>query len=105
VNLVEQLQGEIAVMTNRIRKLEVQFASLAVTRGDEQAAAAVAEELGFPVEILIVPTDRAKRVALARELHRRRWSQARIARVLHACERTIERYTRVSLDPINNSRK
>lgn len=100
MNQVEMMQGELAALSRRVRKLEVLFESRAVLTTDEKAAQKAAETMGFTVEILMLPPytgrrgqrkEREQRRQLARKLNKDGWSASRIARALNCTDRTAQR--------------
>jgi hypothetical protein len=97
VNEVERMRIELDAALKRVRRLEVIFETRAIFTDDEREAQRIAEQLGFDVEILMLPVKpgtkgAAERRKVAMELRRRKnWPVSRIARALHCCERTAER--------------
>ena len=92
LNSVELMEGKLLVVTQRVQKLEILFASRAVLTSDEREAERVAGTLGFPVEVILLSKKTTERKALAKELNVRAWPASRISRVMHCCERTVERW-------------
>jgi len=92
MNQVELLQGEMAALAGRIRKLEVLVGAHVDLSADERAAQTVAQDIGFDPGILVLPEKARERRALARHLKTLKWSASRIARALNCCERTAERW-------------
>ncbi len=92
MNDVERMQGEIAALSRRLERLEQLARARAAASGDEAEAGKVAQIVGFPVEVLILPGETAARRQLAGELRKRGWSAARISRVLHCDEKTVRRW-------------
>lgn len=96
MNAFELLQGQLAALTQRMRKLEVLFESLATP--DQRDAAEVAAEHGFSVDVVLIPPTPGSRTgsknkrAIARALHQKKWTVPRIARALKSCERTVRRW-------------
>lgn len=87
---------ELDAALKRVRRLEVLHESQLRSMDDEKEAQRIAEELGFIVEILMLPVKSGPgqpeaRGKVAKALRKKKWPISRIARVLHCCERTVER--------------
>lgn len=99
MNDVERMRIDCDALQRRVRKLEVYFEERVIFNDDEKEAQRAAEQLGFPVEILIIPRKRGARQLgvhrlVARQLRsRNRWPVSRIARALHVCESTARDWT------------
>jgi hypothetical protein len=98
VNQIELLQGELAAVSARMKRLEVVFQSRGLTTGDSMEAERMAETMGFDIEIVYLPRnagtkkDAKARRELARRLHtENKWTAERIARALGCSYRTAER--------------
>lgn len=92
MNEVEKMQGQVAALSKRIERLEELLRTRAAASGDELEAQRVAQVIGFPVEVLVVPHRYHERLAFMRELRKRGWSFARISRVLNCDEKTVRRW-------------
>lgn len=89
------MQGQIAALSRRVEKLEIQFHSAALASGDDKEAQILAETMGFPVEIVFTPQPSSpQREKLARALKAKKWSNERIARVMKVSERTVRTWTK-----------
>lgn len=93
MNDVERMAGQITALSRRIERLEKLARCQAANSQDSTEAGRVAEIIGFPVEILVIPERLEERRTLALELRRRKWSFSRIARALNCAERTVWRWT------------
>ncbi len=99
VNEIERLQGEIVAMSKRIARLEIIFQSRGVLSDDARQAEALAETLGFELEVIYLPASARprkgvyarKRSEIVRRLHAEGWNNTRIARALSCADRTVER--------------
>lgn len=87
----------MAAVVRRVESLEAWQRSSLGHGVDGVAASAVAGLMGLPAGVLVQTGLVEQRRALARELRRREWSVARIARVLNCCERTAERWVQLKL--------
>lgn len=103
MNQIELLQGEIAGLSARMKRLEVINESRGLTSQDTLEAERVAQTLGFNVEIIYLPrgagtkTHAKQRRELARKLHTdKKWNSERIARALGCWERTVWRWVRAA---------
>lgn len=76
----------------RIEAIEAKQAGRLAASKEELAAQRVAGELGFSPEVLMLPSQRKQRRALAIALRDKGWSVTRIARALRCSERTIGRW-------------
>lgn len=89
---------ELDAAVKRLRRLEVLFEHKSHVLDDEEEAQRVAQELGFGVEIVMKPVrpgdqNTGPRQQIALVLRKRmKWAASRIARALHCCERTAERW-------------
>lgn len=92
MNQVELLQGEMAALAGRVRKLEVLVGAHVELSVDERAAQLVAQDIGFDPGILVLPDKFKERRALARHLRKQKWSASRIARALNCDQRTVGRW-------------
>jgi hypothetical protein len=92
VNQVELLQAELAVLSRRVAALEDLARAKVTNVKDQNQAQKIAQLIGFPVEILLLPQRISERKQLAKELRDRDWSFARIARVLNCSERSVWRW-------------
>lgn len=102
MNDVDRMRIELEALRKDVRRLEVLFQTKAALNDDEREAQHMAELMGFPVEIMMLPIghkgqaansvkDKLRRVA--RELRcKRSWPASRIARALHLSERTTQRF-------------
>jgi predicted GNAT family N-acyltransferase len=100
VNELEKLQAHVALLEQRVTKLEVDFKGATAMRADEREAHLVAQELGFTADVVRLPARSNQAAALkrgrerlARELKGKGWSADRIARALNCGERTVRRWT------------
>jgi hypothetical protein len=93
MNSVEQMQGELAALSKRVIELEKAAQQRMEGNPDQLKAQRVAEEIGFSVNVIMLPMRGKERKKVARELKARKWSLSRIARALNCCERTVERWT------------
>lgn len=93
MNEVERLQGEVAALSRRMARCETLLAFKQQDHGWSAAAAAVAEEIGVGAAVMNDGAAIEGRRKLAMALAKRRWSCARIARVMGVCERTAQRWT------------
>lgn len=93
MNSIDLLQGELAALARRVTRLEELARHRAVTTGDSTEAERIAQLIGFPVEILIIPDRISERRQFAIELRKRGWSFSRISKVMNCSERTIWRWT------------
>lgn len=89
MNSVEMMQGQLAALSRRVERLEELARARAAGSSDVAEAQKVAQLVGFPVEILVLPKRIEERRRLARELRSRGWSAARIARVMKCGERAV----------------
>lgn len=87
------LASQVAMLSRRIEKLEQLARCQSASSSDAMEAQRVAQIVGFPIEILVVPERMGERRQLAIELRKRQWSYERISRVLNCAERTIRRWT------------
>lgn len=101
MNPIELLQGEIAGLSARMRRLEVINESRGLISQDTLEAERVAGTLGFAVEMIYLPRGAGtkaharQRRELARELHqKKKWNSERIARALGCWERSVRRWLR-----------
>lgn len=101
MNEIERLQGELAAVSLRMRRLEVIFESRGVVSDDSREAERVAQQLGFAVEVVYLPKGAGtkSRARERREIARRlrseeQWTVMRIARALGCTERAVERMVR-----------
>ena len=99
MNSIELLQGEIAAMSARVKRLEVIFQSRGVISQDTTDAERLAEAMGFETEVIFLPRDAGtkkyarERKRLARRLQReKKWPAERIARTMGCSYRTVERW-------------
>jgi hypothetical protein len=99
VNQVELLQGELAGLSLRMKRIEVIFQSRGILSQDTADAEAVAEQMGFQIEVIFLPQHSGtkklakQRRELARRLQReKKWSGERIARALNCTERSVRRW-------------
>jgi ribosomal protein L29 len=81
----------------RLRKLEVFFEQRMMFTGDEREAQRVAEQLGFDVEVVLLPVETTDRFAearrtIARVLRKKKWTVERIARAMNCSPRTANRW-------------
>lgn len=86
------MQGELLGLSLRVEKLEHLARATAAAGGDLNEAGRVAQIVGFPVEVLLLPERVEQRQALALELRRRGWSFTRISRVMNCDEKTVRRW-------------
>jgi SOS response regulatory protein OraA/RecX len=93
MNDVEKMQGELLALARRVERLETLARANARAGADGQEAARVAQIIGCPVEVLVLPERMEERHALARELRRRGWSFTKISRVMNCDEKTVRRWT------------
>ena len=97
MNEVERMKIEVDALRKDVRRLQVYFESRMIFHDDEREAQSVAEQMGFPVEILILPPHPGLRQPVhrqvAQQLHcKKRWPMSRIARALRVSERTIGKW-------------
>jgi|ERR1043166_2238855 DNA-binding NarL/FixJ family response regulator len=92
MNEVERLQGQVAALARRVEALESMLRLVQGSGADAREAGRMVLEVGFPVEILHLPSRVDERRTVALRLRERGWSQARIARVMGCCEKTVERW-------------
>jgi DNA-directed RNA polymerase specialized sigma24 family protein len=92
MNQIELMQGELSALSRRVARLEEVARAQAVVGVDGAEAGRLAQQLGFEVEILVLPERMGERRALALQLRARGWSYARIARVLACDEKTVRRW-------------
>ncbi len=95
MNDVERMQGQLAALARRVEELESLARSQGAASLDEREAGRVAQLIGFPVEILILPKEINKRRALARALCKKGWGVERISRVLRCNSSTVWRWLHV----------
>ena len=93
MNDVERMQGEMAALSRRVERLEHLARSRAASDEDSIEAGRVAQIVGYPVEVLVLPERIEERRALAEELRRRGWSYSRISRVMKCDEKTVRRWS------------
>ncbi|MDE2099819.1 MAG: hypothetical protein KGL39_21380 [Patescibacteria group bacterium] len=91
MNLLDQLQGQIAALSRRVGELEAATRPSRRETAEAAEARAVCEGIGLEWEVW-ERWDQGQKRALARELRGRGWSLARVGRVLHRSERTVKRY-------------
>lgn len=92
VNASTQNEYRLTALQHQMQRLQVAFTALVAGDADGRVATAMAQELGYPVEVLVVSELRVERRALARKLSGQGWSAARIARSLRCCEKTVRRW-------------
>lgn len=98
MNEVERVQGQLQVLSLRVRQLEQLLRLPRREQEDVAAARRICEEVGLDAHILLEPVElgpgyNQQQVGLAKALRTRGWSASRISRVLCCSERTIERWT------------
>jgi Homeodomain-like domain len=93
MNALEEMQAHLAALTQRVAHLELLFAGQRASTDDWHMAVSIGQEIGFGVDVLVLPTKVAERRRLAKTLKERGWSAARIARALGCGERTAVRWT------------
>jgi DNA-binding NarL/FixJ family response regulator len=93
MNQVEMMQGRFEALALRLGQVEERLAALSRATADGVLAQQLIQEMGFSLDCLFIPSRVLERRRLAENLRRRGWSQARIARVLNCCEKTVERWT------------
>jgi DNA-binding NarL/FixJ family response regulator len=93
MNQVEMMQGRFEALSLRLGQVEERLAALSRATADGALAQQLIQEMGFSLDCLFIPSRVLERRRLAENLRRRGWSQARIARVLNCCEKTVERWT------------
>lgn len=92
MNAVEQMQGQVAGLSRRVEALEVVVRHLTVASGDAVAAGKCAENMGFEVDVLVLPARVTERRNLAKVLRVKGWSCSRIGRALGCDEKTVRRW-------------
>jgi hypothetical protein len=92
MNQVEQMQGQVAALSLRLSGVEQLLRMLHAAGADEVEAAKVAQAIGFPVDILLLPEALKQRQELARQLKIKGWGYERIGRALNCSEKSIRRW-------------
>jgi len=92
MNQVEIMQGELAALAHRLGLAEERLGRLAAGSGDAQVVAELAWAQGVAPADLGLSRHWPARRQLARRLWNLGWSNARVARGLGLCERTVARW-------------
>lgn len=101
MNTIERVEGEVAVLARRLRRIEELLSSREGLVHDERAAGETAARLGYRAEVIYLedaPSNagrkkaQGERRAVAIELRRAGWSATRIARAFCCADRTVQRW-------------